>query len=64
MKRLGMLGLMCLVLCLSSGCFLTRFVTMPMRLVGAVCSIVPLGPGDIAHSAVDEAADWLDEIPI
>jgi hypothetical protein len=64
MKRLGLLSLLFLVLGLSSGCFFTRFVTMPMRLVGGVCTIIPLGPGDIAHDAIDKAASWVDEIPI
>ena len=64
MKRVGLVGLLGLVLCLSSGCFLTRLITMPMRVVGAVCSIVPFDVGDIAHGAIDEAAKWVDDIPI
>lgn len=64
MKRLGLLSLLCLVLCVGSGCVLTRLVTMPMRVVGAVCTIVPFDIGDIAHGAIDEAAKWVDDIPI
>lgn len=50
------------VVCLN-GCVLTRIVTMPMRVVGAVTTIVPVA-GDAAHEAVDKAADVVDEIPI
>ena len=60
-----------------SGCFLTKLVTVPMRLsgagieaAGAVVSIVP-GVGNAADStlekantALDTAADTWDEIPI
>jgi len=47
----------------TSGCLLTKIVTVPMRLVGAVVSIVPVA-GNTAHEAIDEAAEMVDEIPL
>jgi Family of unknown function (DUF6726) len=47
---------------LLSGCFLTKLVTVPMRVVGAVTSIVPVA-GDVAHGTIDEAADAVDKLP-
>lgn len=46
-----------------SGCFLTKVVTVPMRAVGAVTSIVPV-VGNTAHDAIDEAAEKVDDIPL
>ena len=48
---------------LLSGCFLTKLVTVPMRVVGAVTSIVPVA-GDAAHGVIDEAADAVDKLPL
>ena len=48
---------------LLSGCFLTKLVTVPMRVVGAVTSIVPVA-GDAAHGAIDEAAAAVDKLPL
>ena len=48
---------------LLSGCLLTKLVTVPMRVVGAVTSIVPVA-GDTAHEAIDDAADVVDKLPI
>ena len=48
---------------LLSGCFLTKLVTVPMRVVGAVTSIVPVA-GDAAHGAIDVAADVVDKLPL
>jgi hypothetical protein len=45
------------------GCLLTKLVTVPMRLVGAVTSIVPVA-GDAVHEAIDEAAEEVDKLPI
>lgn len=45
-----------------SGCVLTKFVTVPMRLVGAVVSIVPVA-GNTAHEIIDETAEAVDELP-
>ena len=46
-----------------SGCLLTKIVTVPMRVVGAVVSIVPIA-GDTAHEAIDETAELIDEFPL
>ena len=46
-----------------SGCVLTKIVTVPMRIVGAVVSIVPVA-GNTVHDTVDEAADKVDDIPL
>ena len=45
------------------GCVLTKIASVPMRLGGAVVSIVP-GVGNSAHDAIDEAAEAVDDIPI
>jgi hypothetical protein len=42
-----------------SGC-LTRIVTMPMRVVGAVATVIP-GAGDATDSAISAAARTIDE---
>ncbi|MEL0028073.1 MAG: DUF6726 family protein [Perlucidibaca sp.] len=60
-----------------SGCFLTKLVTTPMRvggallsLTGAVVSVVPVvGDGvdealESADSAIDTAADSVDKVPL
>jgi hypothetical protein len=46
-----------------SGCVLTKLVTVPMRLGGAVISIVPVA-GNPIHDAIDKAAEKIDDIPI
>ncbi|CAB9540812.1 hypothetical protein [uncultured Gammaproteobacteria bacterium] len=46
-----------------SGCFLTKVVTVPMRIVGAVVSVVPVA-GNTMDAAIDTAADTVDDIPI
>ncbi len=46
-----------------NGCFLTKVITVPMRTVGAVVSIIP-GAGDVAHDVIDEAADVVDKAPL
>jgi hypothetical protein len=48
---------------LLSGCLLTKLVTVPMRVVGAVTSIVPVA-GDATHGAIDMAADAVDKLPL
>lgn len=52
-----------LVSLLLGGCVLTKVVTVPMRLGGAVISIIPV-VGDTAHDSIDEAAEIVDEIPL
>ncbi len=55
--------IMLLTVLLLNGCILTKIVTVPMRLTGAVISIVPIA-GNTAHDAIDEAAEIVDEIPL
>jgi hypothetical protein len=45
------------------GCVLTKIASVPMRLGGAVVSIVP-GVGNSAHDAIDNAASTVDDVPI
>ncbi|HIB27922.1 MAG TPA: hypothetical protein EYO47_01465 [Candidatus Thioglobus sp.] len=46
-----------------SSCVLTKVVTVPMRIGGAVISIVPV-IGEGIDEAIDSAADAIDTIPI
>ena len=62
MKLLKLL-LILAILTLINGCVLTKLISMPTRVVGAVISIVPV-MGNTAHDAIDEFADILDEAPI
>ena len=56
------LALFFLFAVLTSGCVLTKVVTVPMRVAGAVVSIIPVA-GNTAHDAIDEAAEMVDELP-
>lgn len=47
----------------TTGCFATKLVSVPMRVTGAVISVIPV-VGNTAHDAIDEAADIVDELPI
>jgi|TARA_B110000285_G_C14874575_1_gene490851 hypothetical protein len=52
------------LLCVSlSGCFLTKVVTVPMRVVGAVASIVPV-VGNSVDQSIEAVADAVDDIPL
>ncbi len=62
MKFFKMLLIVCLLFLLS-GCFFTKIVTVPMRLGGAVISIIP-AVGNTAHDSIDKAAEIVDEVPI
>ena len=46
-----------------NGCVLTKVITVPMRVGGAIVSAVP-AVGDMAHDAIDEAADQIDDVPL
>jgi len=61
MKPAGFLLL--LVVVLLSGCVFTKVVTVPMRVGGAVISVVP-GVGNTVDKAIDKAADEIDDIPL
>lgn len=56
-----MIGMVMLLLL--QGCVLTKVVTVPMRVTGAVVSIVP-GVGNTIHDGIDTAADVVDKVPL
>ncbi|RNC71775.1 MAG: hypothetical protein ED859_03465 [Desulfuromonadales bacterium] len=51
------------VLLVLQGCVLTKVVTVPMRVTGAVISIVPV-VGNTVHDSIDTAADVVDDVSI
>jgi len=58
-----MKSVLILIMLFSYGCVLTKVVTVPLRVGGAVISAVPLA-GETMHDAIDTAADTIDDIPI
>lgn len=60
--KIGKWILLGLALVSSAGCVLTKVVTVPMRVVGAAASVIPIA-GDAAHEVVDEAAKTVDKLP-
>jgi hypothetical protein len=46
-----------------SGCLLTKVATVPMRVTGAIISVVPV-VGNSADDMIDKAADIVDEVPL
>jgi hypothetical protein len=60
MKRLIALSLV--PVCLSS-CVFTKVVTVPMRITGALVSVIPV-VGDGVNSVLETSADVIDAIPI
>lgn len=76
-KNAMRLAVVALAAAMLSGCFLTKIVTVPMRVVGAgisvvgaVVSVVPV-VGNTADEALEKAdgvidgfADTIDEVPI
>ena len=59
-KKTGVVMLLSLTV---QGCLLTKVVSVPMRLGGAVISIVPVA-GDAADDVIDSVADVVDSVPI
>lgn len=55
-----MIVLMALML---NGCVLTKVVTVPMRVGGAVISVVPV-IGNAADAVIDTTADVIDMAPL
>lgn len=55
--------LLLLLMCTLNGCFLTKVVTVPMRVTGAVLSVIP-GAGNIIDEGIDSTADIIDEVPL
>ena len=60
MKRLISLTVLIVFL---SGCVFTKVVTVPMRVIGAVVSVIPV-VGDGVNYVLDTSADVIDAIPI
>jgi len=60
LKKLLVLALISLYL---SGCVLTKVVTVPMRVTGAVISVIPV-VGDPIDEILGYSADVIDRIPI
>jgi len=60
MLKITILSLSMLLL---SSCVLTKVVTVPMRVGGAIISLIP-GVGESIDAAIDETADVIDAIPI
>ena len=58
-NRMVLLGVLASTLFFGSGCYLTKVVSVPMRLVGAAASILPV-VGNPAHDAIDSAADAVE----
>ena len=52
-----------LVLLFLSSCILTKIVTVPMRVTGAVISVIPV-VGEGVDAVIDQTADAIDLIPI
>ncbi|MBF0260004.1 MAG: hypothetical protein HQK62_14450 [Desulfamplus sp.] len=51
------------ILFMLSSCVLTKLVTVPMRVGGAVISIIPVA-GNTMHDVIDESADIIDDVPL
>ena len=60
MKKLLVFVLISLYL---SGCVLTKVVTVPMRVMVSVISVIPV-VGDGIDEVLDQSADIIDAIPI
>jgi len=61
--NLAKIVLLAMVAMYLSGCVLTKLITVPMRVSGAVISIIPV-VGNVADDAIDETADIIDKVPI
>lgn len=59
-KRILILSVAALLL---QGCFLTKVVTVPMRVGGAIVSVVPV-VGNPIDETIDAAADEIDTLPL
>ena len=77
MRAFIRVGLVAILAASLSGCFLTKLVTMPMRvggallsLTGAVVSVVPVVGDSVdealeaADAGIDTAADSVDKVPL
>ena len=62
LKMFGIRWLTLLLVVGPSGCSSTKVATVPMRVGGAVVSIVPV-VGTPAYKVIDKAADAVDTLP-
>lgn len=51
------------LLLFANGCVLTKVVTVPMRMTGAVVSTVPV-VGNPVDGVIDGTADLVDKVPL
>ena len=58
----GRLIFLLALMVVSNGCLLTKVVSVPMRGVGAVISVIPVA-GNTAHDAIDKTAETIDQLP-
>ena len=56
-------SLIILITLFSYGCVLTKVISVPLRVGGAVISVIPV-VGEDMDDAIDKAADTIDDIPI
>jgi hypothetical protein len=54
--------LLVLTLLVSTGCYVTKLISVPMRVTGAIASAVPV-VGNTVHDTIDEAAEIVDDLP-
>jgi hypothetical protein len=54
--------LLVLTLLVSTGCYVTKLISVPMRVTGALASAVPV-VGNTVHDTIDEAAEIVDDLP-
>jgi len=59
MKNIFKLPLIIIAITSTQSCMLTKVVAVPMRVTGAVVSVIPV-VGDPMHDAIDVAADAID----
>lgn len=59
MKNIFKLLLIIIAITSVQSCMLTKVVAVPMRVAGAVISVIPV-VGDPVHDAIDAAADAID----
>ncbi len=62
MRRLKYLLLGLFFIFFLSGCFATKVVTAPMRVGGAIISVVPV-VGNTIDTVIDKTADVIDAAP-
>ena len=60
MKKLSIIVFVALFV---SGCVLTKVVTVPLRVSGAVVSVVPF-VGNQIDEVIDDQADAIDDLPL